>query len=375
MKKAGRILVIGGGIGGLAAAIAARRIGIEVDLVEVRQDWKVYHVGMIVQSNCLRALGQLGLVDEVVAAGFPQRGVAFQDLHGHELFAVPGVPLMPPPCPSDLGITRPALHEVLTRNARQLGVNVRLGTTFSGIDPAGARPQVKFTDGTSAAYDYVVGADGVHSQVRETLFGAEHRARCTGQAVWRYNVPRPPQIDRLTMLVGLPRGKCGFCPVTDDTGYVLLVQEEAGTSRHPADRLAEIMRERLAPCGGWIADLREQITDASLVVYRPLEVVLLPPPWYKGGVLLIGDAAHATTPHLGQGAAQAVEDAVVVGELLDQGLRGEALGEAFMQRRYERLKFIWEASVQIGDWELHDDPAQDPAGLTRRMLEVVARPI
>jgi 2-polyprenyl-6-methoxyphenol hydroxylase-like FAD-dependent oxidoreductase len=161
----------------------------------------------------------------------------------------------------------------------------------------------------------------------------------------------------------------------ETTGYVLLVQAEPGNPHHPEERLAELMRERLAQCQGRMAALREQITDSSLVVYRPLEAILMPPPWYRNGVLLIGDAMHATTPHLGQGAAQALEDAVVVGELLDRGLTGAALGEAFMQRRYERLKFIWEASLQIGAWELHDDPQQDPIGLTRRMLEVVARPI
>ena len=99
MQKGQRILVIGGGIGGLACAIAARRVGVQVDLVELKQDWKVFHVGMIVQGNCLRALAQLGIVQQVVAAGFPQSGVAFQDLHGHELFRIQGVPLAPPALP------------------------------------------------------------------------------------------------------------------------------------------------------------------------------------------------------------------------------------------------------------------------------------
>lgn len=375
MAKAKKILVIGGGIGGLAAAIAARRAGIEVDLVEIRKDWKVYHVGIIVQGNFIRALEQLGIVDEVVACGFPQAGIKFEDLHGNVLMDIPGIRLASPQYPTDLGMTRPALHDVLTRKARELGVHVRLGTTFTHIEPDAVKPEVAFSDGTSGEYDFVVAADGLYSKVRTELFGAQYKPKFTGQGVWRYNVPRPKDITRTSMCIGLKGGKCGFVPLNETTGYVIVVQAEPGNPKHPADQLAGIMRGRLEACTGKMAALRDQIIDSSLVVYRPLEAILMPPPWYRGGVLMIGDAAHATTPHMGQGAAQAVEDAVVVGELLGQGLTGPALGEAFMKRRYERLKMVWESSIQIGQWEQDDDPAQDPAGLTKKLLGVLAQPI
>jgi 2-polyprenyl-6-methoxyphenol hydroxylase-like FAD-dependent oxidoreductase len=92
-------------------------------------------------------------------------------------------------------------------------------------------------------------------------------------------------------------------------------------------------------------------------------------------VLLIGDAVHATTPHLGQGAAQAVEDAVVLGQLFAQDLPLDQLLPAFMQRRYERCKFIFESSLQIGEWEQRPTPDADPAALTKKMLATVAQPI
>jgi 2-polyprenyl-6-methoxyphenol hydroxylase-like FAD-dependent oxidoreductase len=110
-------------------------------------------------------------------------------------------------------------------------------------------------------------------------------------------------------------------------------------------------------------------------VYRPLEALLLPRPWYRGRVLLIGDAAHATTPHLGQGSAQAVEDAVVLGELLARNAPVEGLLEEFMQRRYERCRFIVESSLQLGEWEQSPVPTADPVGLTAKMLATVAAPI
>ncbi len=90
---------------------------------------------------------------------------------------------------------------------------------------------------------------------------------------------------------------------------------------------------------------------------------------------MIGDAAHATTPHMGQGSAQAVEDAVVLGELLSIDQPIEVAMERFMERRFERCKFIVESSLQIGEWEQHEDPAADAPGLTARMLDVMAEPI
>jgi 2-polyprenyl-6-methoxyphenol hydroxylase-like FAD-dependent oxidoreductase len=370
-----KVLTIGGGIGGLSAAIAVRRAGLEVDLAEINDTFRVYHVGIIVQGNFIRALAALGIADQAVAVGYPQSGLTFRDLHDHILADIPSIKLAGEKYPSDLGMARPALHKVLAEAARSSGANLRLGVTFTSIAQTPDAVDVAFTDGTRGDYDVVIGADGLHSKVRSWVFGDAVVPKFTGQGVWRYNVPRPPAITRTLMCMGLEGGKCGFVPLTQTTGYVLLVQSEPGNPRHPRERLAEIFRDRLAACTGIMGALRDQITDPSQVVYRPLSSVFVPAPWHRGRVLLIGDAAHATTPHLGQGAAQAVEDAVVLGELLAAERSHESVFERFMLRRYERCKFICESSQQIGEWEQHPVPDADPAGLTHRMLDTVAQPI
>jgi 2-polyprenyl-6-methoxyphenol hydroxylase-like FAD-dependent oxidoreductase len=370
-----KALVIGGGIGGLSAAIALRKAGIDVDLVELQTDWKVYHVGVIVQGNFIRAMEALGIVDEAVAVGFPLSGVIFQTLHGQVVADIPGIKLASPQYPSDLGMARPALHRVLSGAALRAGAKVRLGVTYTNIEQSADAVRVQFTDGAAGTYDVVVGADGVHSKLRSLVLGSDLQPQFTGQGVWRYNVPRPQHVDRMIMCMGLPGGKCGFVPLTRATGYVLLVQSEPGNPKHPADRLADIFRERLAPCTGLMAELREHITDSSKVVYRPLEVVFVPRPWYRGRVVLIGDAVHTTTPHLGQGAAQAVEDAVVLGELLTQDAPLPVLLEKFMDRRHDRCRFIQQASIQIGEWEQRPTPDANPQALTTRMLQTMAQPI
>jgi 2-polyprenyl-6-methoxyphenol hydroxylase-like FAD-dependent oxidoreductase len=377
MAAVGKVLIVGGGIGGLSAAIALAKSGIRTEVAEIEQDWKIYQVGIVVQANFIRAMAALGIADQAVAAGFPYDGLVFEDLHGRVLQRLQGARLAGPRYPASLGMTRPALHQVLFNAASAAGTVLRLGTTFRDMQQQGDRVQVDFNDGSSAAYDLVIGADGVHSQVRSLLFGNGYRPRFTGQGTWRYNVARPPALDYSFMCMGdgLPFGKCGFIPLNQQSGYVWLVQSEPGNPRHPPERLAEIFRERLAACGGIMGQMREQIRDSTQVVYRPLETLLLPEPWYRGRIVLIGDAAHATTPHLGQGSAQAVEDAVVLGELLSNSGPVEALLEKFMQRRFERCRFIVESSLQLGEWEQHPVPTADPVGLTARMLETVAAPI
>jgi 2-polyprenyl-6-methoxyphenol hydroxylase-like FAD-dependent oxidoreductase len=377
MAAVRKVLIVGGGIGGLSAAIALARAGIGCELVELQEDWKVYHIGIVVQSNFIRAMAQLGIADQAVAAGFPYDGLSFRDLHGNVLKNLQGTRLAGADYPSHLGLTRPALHRVLLDAAADAGARLRLGTTFSRLELLPQSVAVTFSDGSQAEYDLLVGADGVYSAVRAAVFGRQFQPQFTGQGTWRYNVPRPPQLrnSMLCMGEGLPFGKCGFIPLSESTGYVWLVQAEPGNPRHPPAQLAEIFRERLKACSGIMGELREQIRDAALVVYRPLESLLMPAPWYRGRVLLIGDAAHATTPHLGQGSAQAAEDAVVLGELMARDGPLEALLEQFMQRRFERCRFIVDNSLQLGEWELSPTPAGDPVGLTARMLEVVAAPI
>jgi len=115
------------------------------------------------------------------------------------------------------------------------------------------------------------------------------------------------------------------------------------------------------------------IRDPGHVVYKPMETLLVPPPWYRGRVLLIGDAAHTTTPHHAQGAAMAVEDAVVLSELLQIGGDLEDVLEQFMERRWPRCKLVVEASVQVGEWEQNPtqtsvDDAIELSNYVRRQL-------
>ncbi len=371
-----KVLIVGGGIGGLSTAIALRNAGIEqVDIVEINPEPKVYHVGIVVQANFIRAMAALGIADEAVKAGFPYNGLRICNIDGDVKTELSGAKLAGEQYPSNLGLTRPALHEVLLNGVKKTGAHLKLGMTFTTINQSEQGVTVTFSDGTQQTYDLVVAADGVYSKVRQVVFGEQFKPKFTGQGVWRYNLPRPKDLMYSHMFEGKSGGKVGYTPLTENSLYILAVWKEPGNPFFDPDTLAEEFQKRLEGFGGLIPQLKEQITDPTQVVYRPLEAILMPSPWYRGRVLLIGDAAHATTPHMGQGAAQAVEDAVVLGELAGKDLPLQDMLDQFMARRYNRCKFINEGSIQIGEWEQYPTPGANFSGLMAKMIEVTAQPI
>lgn len=375
MPSIERALVIGGGIGGLSTAIALSRIGVEVDLVEKNAKWDVYGVGIIQPPNAIRALDALGLADECIAAGHGILGGRLHTLDGTVLNE-DDYPPADPRFPPMNGLSRPALHKILQGAVLGAGVGVRAGETVTDLAQRPDGVTAVFQDGTSEEYDLVIGADGLYSTTREMLFGEHLKPRYTGQACFRYNLPRIHGLDRIHVFVGGELGTAGLVPLSEDLMYVLFIKKWAADElRIPVGALAETYREQLAPFGGEIAAVRDQITDPTAVVYRPVENFLLPRPWHAGRAVLLGDAAHGTSPHAGQGAAQAIEDAVVLAEELERGGEvADVLGR-FTDRRFERCRKVVELSGAIGEWEQAPDPDVNPNDIRNELMAICAVPV
>jgi 2-polyprenyl-6-methoxyphenol hydroxylase-like FAD-dependent oxidoreductase len=366
------VLVVGGGIGGLTAAIALGRGGHRVTVIEKDPAWTVYGVGIIQQANVVRAAKQLGILDDYVSAGFGFDSVEVFVPSGQCVAKIP-TPRLVEGAPSNLGIGRPALHRVLGTRAKAAGADIRLGVTVETLYDDGNGVEVRFSDGRTDRYDLVIGADGYNSQIRGLLFPQAPLPQFIGQSVWRYNFVKPPELNCLRAYEG-PTGY-GLVPLSDSLMYMFVTTPEPGNPRYAKDQLAAAMRSKLAVVPPDIAALREQITDNTEVVYRPLEWLFLEGDWHKGRVVLLGDAAHATTPHLGQGAGMAIEDSIVIAEeLAARNSIAESL-RAYQQRRYDRCKYIVDSSVAICRSQLGTGPRVEQAVATKAMFERIAQPI
>jgi len=370
--KASSILIIGGGIGGLTSAIALGRQGHQIEVIERDPDWAVYGVGIIQQGNVIRAMKELGLIDDYLDAGFAFDQVDVFIPSGAHVASLP-MPKLVPGYPAGVGIGRRALHKVLGDRAIEAGARVRLGVTATAFDDDGEGVTVAFSDGGSGRYDFVIGADGIYSQTRQMIFPDAPGPEFTGQAVWRYNLPRPDDVVSLHAYEG-PIG-AGLMPLSRELMYMFLTTPEPGNTRYPREKLAEAMRSKLDGLAPALVALGEGITDNDEVVYKPLEWLMLEGDWHKGRIVLLGDAVHATTPHLGQGAGMAIEDSIVLADELAKADTPEQAFRAFHDRRFARCDYIVRSSLAICHGQLGKGPRVEQAKGSHDMFKMVAEPI
>ena len=366
------ILVVGGGIAGLTSAIALSQKGFAVEIIEKDPDWSVYGVGIIQQSNVVRAVDQLGIIDDYLEAGFAFERIDVFKPDGELVAKIPA-PKLTDKYPAQLGIGRRALQKVLADSAMGHGATIKLGIVVKTLQQDESGISVEFSDGSSGHYDLVIGADGVNSQVREMIFPETPQPEFAGQGVWRYNFERPADMDSLCVYEG-PIGT-GLVPLSEELMYMYVTTPEPGNPRYPTEGIAQAMRDKLKNAPPVIAEYAKQITVDEEVVYKPLFWLMLEGDWYKGNTILIGDAAHATTPHLGQGAGMAIEDSLVLAEELSkEDSIGDAFG-AFMKRRADRCRYIVETSVAICKGQIGEGPLVNNAAATGEMFKVTAEPI
>lgn len=374
----GSVLIVGGGIGGLSTAIALRSVGYDINVVEIRRDLhsSVHGVGIIQPVNALRALDAIGCAEACMEAGYSSTAWGkVLDVDGNPIREMPGATIPGSHLPPLNGLTRPQLHTILTDKALEVGVTIEYDKTFTELSDGPAGIEVAYDDGTSTAVDIVVGADGVRSKVRPHVLGKDVQPVHNGQLAFRLNLPREPEIDRIILQNG-PEGIAGFVPIGPELAYLFYSTVWDRNDRPDPGELDTVLRKCLAPFSGLTGRIRDRyVNDPSAIVLRPEESLIAPPPWHSGRIVLIGDAVHAVTPQLGQGAAQAIEDGIVLAECLASDDDVDAAFKRYTDRRYERCKLIVEASVRIGEWDVNPTDDGDQAGLTQRVLETMVQPI
>jgi 2-polyprenyl-6-methoxyphenol hydroxylase-like FAD-dependent oxidoreductase len=366
MSRIRRVLVLGGGVGGLTAATAFARRGIEVLLVERRPSFDVPGVGLGQPANALRVYDALGVLPEVLASGFSYDHMCIFD-PDRELIVRHKFLLGDARISAFCALSRRRLHDILLAAAQGAGVEVRCGLTAQDIHASDADVTVAFTDGRSETFDLLAGFDGIRSATRQHLFGSAFVPRPSGYGAWRLQVPRRDEVRGMEFLQGIG-SKTGAMPLADDLMYLFHIRPEAPDADFDRRDCADLFRQRLAQYGGYVAEIRASLDASSDIVYSPIEPMMLPWPWFRGRVVIGGDAAHVFPPHLTQGAAMAAEDGYV---LANEVLAGDGSVEArlmrYSQKRYARCAFVYTFSLQ---WMDEEQSVRTPEDLARARVEL-----
>lgn len=343
MAHAERILIVGGGIGGLSAAAALHTCGFAAELIECGPSWRTVGAGIAVQPNGMRVLRTLGVGTAVERAGTVIRYWDFCDeqdqvLSETDLAALWG------DVGQFVGIARRELQRALLAGAA--AVPSRLGTSITSLTQDTDRVSVVFSDGSTSTYDLVIGADGIESVVRELAFNGPAPVY-GGQMVWRSIVPvRPRGLTHLQCLLG---EGCffGLCPVGGDSTYGFA--NVAGPRVHdPVQGRLARLRERFASFADIVQEYLAALESDSDVHCSAIEW-LEEERWCTGRVVLVGDAAHASSPMMGQGGSLAVEDAVVLADSLRAADSVERALDDYVVRRSPRVRWVREQGRIAGE--------------------------
>ncbi|QKJ20538.1 FAD-dependent monooxygenase [Microbacterium hominis] len=383
MTAVNKVAVVGSGVAGLAAAIQLAKAGVHVDVFEAKPELSALGSGITIQGNALRVFDALGAWEDIRDAGFPFVGLTMRA-------PGPGAPVVAtlpdlkyggPDYPSTMGMPRPELARILLKHAQKAGANVRFASEVTGIEhhraeQSGDDDSVEvIVNGESAGvYDLLIGADGLNSTVRR-LIGIETKPEPTGMGIWRTFVSRPNEVLSSELYYGGPVFIAGYTPTGENSMYAILVeaaQDRFGISDEEATRI--MLEESRAYDGPWNS-IRADLENGAHANYTWFTKHLVEEPWNRGRVVIIGDAAHSCPPTIAQGAAQALEDALVLTELLvARDELDQQLWDDFHGRRIPRAKTVVDASVQLGQWQLEGNRDADPGALIFAIAQQMATP-
>lgn len=368
------VLIIGAGLAGTACGIRLAQAGVRVDLIDKQADVSALGSGITLQGNALRVLRELGVWDRVQQSGYAYNsmGLRAPDPNGTLLVELQEIRTGGPDLPATAGMYRPDLARILVERAAEVGAKPRFGITASALVQDRDGVDATFADGSNGRYDLVIGADGVRSWTRAAV-GIDVETTPTGMGIWRVFAPRPASVTRTDLYYGGPSYIAGYCPTGENSLYAYIVEKAQDRFGCTPQEKLDIIRELASAYHGPWDDIRESLIDPTRVNYTWFETHVVPAPWNRGRVVVIGDAAHVCPPTLAQGGAQALEDAQVLTELLlDRDTVDDGLWDAFMSRRFDRAGAVVAASLQLGQWML-DGERGDVPGLMHRITELVAQ--
>jgi 2-polyprenyl-6-methoxyphenol hydroxylase-like FAD-dependent oxidoreductase len=348
-----RVFVVGAGIGGLTTALALRGAGIETKVFERAAGLRELEAGhgLSLWPNGTGALRKIGALDAVEAVAAPIEQMEFRDKHGRAIVDHPAGAISRELGAPTLGLRRSELHRALFEVAGD--ASVEFGADCVAVAQDDNAVTARFADGREERAEVLVAADGARSTIRAALIGDAPTP--TGNAEMHGTVPTPADVPcGLYRQVWAPGAKFGFYPVRDATCWYCTVK--ASDARFlDEDRRHDAIRERVrdypAPTSSLVnAESEHPITRAIIMTHD------LSKPWVRGRVALLGDAAHAMAPHLGQGASQAIEDGLVLADCLRNHSDAAAALRLYERRRKGHVRGIAKQSRILGKALVLENP-------------------
>lgn len=343
-----RALVIGGGIGGLSASLALRQAGFEVQVFEAVAELMPVGAGITVWPNAVRALQMLGLSDALQAIGMPATYRIVYTWRGELLSKIQVDRLANGLGSAILMVHRAHLQSTLLQAVGE--TNVQLKARCVGVTQDRSSISARFEDGHEVEGDLLVAADGIHSTLRAQLFGTTP-LRYAGYATWRGIAPLedkhiPVGVSSETWGTGC---RIGLIPLNNGRMYWFTgkTMREGERKDDTAEQKKQLMRDLFH---GWHKPIEAVIeaTDPATIIRADIYELEPLSQWRKGRVTLLGDAAHAMTPNMGQGACQAIEDAVVLGACLKKEADIPTALRLYESTRLKRVQRVVTQSRRIG---------------------------
>lgn len=340
------VAVIGGGIGGLTTAIALRQRGIEAHVYESAPILQVAGAGLTLSPNAMQVLRRLDLAERVYDAGVTLEHFELHDARSGPLqrFAIAdaarrhGEPMV--------AIHRRRLRDILASEVPES--HVHTSATCEAVTELGGRPTMRFADGNTITADLVIGADGLRSTVRQYV-APGRTLRYSGQTSLRAvaSLELPAELAHTAREIWAPHMRFGFLPIAPGEVYWFAVFDAPAADAQPPAETALPLDRLCASFPSPVADI-VAATDAEQIIRTDIHDVAPFRGWSRGRVVLLGDAAHATTPNLGQGAAQAIEDAWVLADRLASSATVEDALARYEAIRQPKAHFVVERSWTVG---------------------------
>jgi 2-polyprenyl-6-methoxyphenol hydroxylase-like FAD-dependent oxidoreductase len=342
-------VIIGGGIGGLTTAIALKKQGIDFEIYEAAPELKPVGAGIVMASNAMQVFQRLGIEQVIMNAG----------LEIHKAFGVDqsfkvisGLDVKGKVAPR-FGIGSYAFHRGRLQQALLTEIpsgKIHLNKRLESLKQDQDQVILTFRDGTSVEADFVIGADGIKSVVRKNIFG-ELPLRYAGQTCWRgmakFTLPADKKFNSYEMWGNQKGLRFGFVPTgPDEVYYFTTYFTDPNGKDEPGNVKQKVFN--LFSCFGELPKQIIEATPEENIIRSDIHDFVPIAHWWKGRVALVGDAAHATTPNLGQGGCQAVEDAWVIAQSLKTNATPEKAFEHYQNIRYEKAVHVVKMSWNFG---------------------------